>query len=254
MSNNTFENLIQFYNLKKHIRNINSNKIYFKKIKNFHILKNLVLDIVKKYKIYYWNNDEIKNYKGIGLTYNENFPDIYNQSLGENEENIELNYNDSMSFHNVNEPGSLILDFLNENVEELKDLQIIRSRIAILEGKIKNTNTWHRDESPYHCLRINIPIVTNENYFFQIENSLPVNLKENYMYWFNSEKLHRFFNKETENFERIHLILGFSPWFKYSNFSKSWIPNEKTIKKNPLKIIKSEGFIENSFFYFSSNK
>lgn len=253
MSKNTFEYLINFYNLNNHIKNIKDSKIYYKKIKNFNILKNIVLDILKKYKTYYWNNKEIKNYKGISLTYNENFPNnIYNQTLGENNEDFNLNYEDSMSFNIVNEPGLLILNFLNENIKELENLQIIRSRIAILEGNIKNTNTWHCDESPYHCLRINIPIVTNENYFFQFEKSLPVNLKESYMYWFNGKKLHRFFNKKTENFERIHLILGFSPWFKYDKTSKSWFLNEKNLKKNPLKLIKNEGSI-NPSSYFSPN-
>lgn len=248
-NSDTFEFLINAFEIKNHIKPLRNKKIYFKKINNFTLLKKIVKDIIKEYELYCWNNNEIKNYKGLSLTYANDLDNIYNQSLGENEKNYNY-YSDSMKFYKLNRPGKIILNFFNENVKELKDMQIIRSRISILDGNMKNMNTWHRDESPYHCLRINIPIETNENYYFQIEKSPPVNLKEGYMYWFDASKIHRFFNKKTENFNRIHLILGYSPWFKYNYDENCWYLNEKNIFKNPLRIIKKDGFLGFSSTFF----
>ena len=54
----------------------------------------------------------------------------------------------------------------------------IRSRIAIVDANYYNENTadsvgWHKDERVFENLRINIPITTDPDCLFQMENTDP---------------------------------------------------------------------------------
>lgn len=239
----TFKKLVKEFKIENFINKEKSNFIFSKKIEDFDKLKSSILETIRNNISFYWKNDDIKNYKGISLTYDpENLSNIYSQTLGDDGNE---NYNDSMKFCYLNPIGKKIYNILIDCCPSLKNLQITKSRIAILEGHIKTSNTWHRDESPYECLRINIPIQTNSNYFFQLDNNKPVNMKEGYLYWFDTRLMHRFFNKDIENFERIHLILGFSPWFNFNYQTKKWNIN-KYFPKHPMNIIDHETIINNN--------
>jgi hypothetical protein len=56
--------------------------------------------------------------------------------------------------------------------------------------------------------RIHIPIITNENIHFYIEDK-KFNLKSNSVYEVNNSKEHSVINENKNDFERVHLIIDF---------------------------------------------
>ena len=58
------------------------------------------------------------------------------------------------------------------------------------------------------CHRIHIPIITNANIYFFIEDK-KFNLKCNNVYEVNNYKEHSVINMNENDFERIHLIIDF---------------------------------------------
>jgi hypothetical protein len=115
---------------------------------------------------------------------------------------------------------------------------IIRSRIStVVSNKEETTKfgfNWHNDESIFINLRINIPVQTSPNYVVQIlkeEQGNELQFDEFSMeagkaYVYNTEKYHRAFCKKVENFDRVHMICGISPWFDFDEKTQSWISNE----------------------------
>lgn len=118
-------------------------------------------------------------------------------------------------------------------------LQPIMSRIGVLFGDNDFTRDvgWHIDQSCYELLRLNIPIITNKNFLFQMDNQLPIHFEIGKMYWWNTKIPHRVFSSVKSNEVRLHLVLGFSPWFVYNHNKNEWQPNEYFNKIHPLEII-----------------
>lgn len=67
--------------------------------------------------------------------------------------------------------------------------------------------------------RIHIPLVTNENVIFKIEDE-EFYLKRNYVYEINNLKLHSVQNKNNSTYNRIHLIFDYMT-SEYISFIKS---------------------------------
>lgn len=124
---------------------------------------------------------------------------------------------------------------------------LIRSRVSILHGdkfrpELKRFIGWHRDEVIFENLRINIPVVTSSNYLFQIAGEKSVHLPTGYGYSWDTNIPHRVFSDHWRNDIRIHIVLGFSPWFDYLPAERVWVKNEFFGKLHPFDML-AEGHI-----------
>jgi hypothetical protein len=135
-------------------------------------------------------------------------------------------------------------------------LSPVRSRLSVLYGdrgdQIGFNFGWHRDEPVFENLRINIPLVAHPNYRLQIEHAgnLPSEdspnmslhyLKTGYAYTFDTNRPHRVFPYRPCRIMRVHLVLGFSPWFRYDASDDTWTPNEYYGRVHPFDIVRQGG-------------
>ena len=217
----------------------------------------LTKDIYEAMEIYGrhgWNTADgpSKRYAGFSLVYNPNHIenlDPHNSTLGtnknrrdqyffgniENHTIIKNSYYDSYGF-NTPTPASQYKS-LGVFMNKCKRTRI-RSRLAIIDSRHSPAqgigNGWHKDEPIFENLRINIPILTNDNYFFQLENYDSVHLKVGMAYTWDTHIPHRVYGSESEESERIHLVFGFSPWWDYLPDEQAWVQNEFYGKKHPF--------------------
>lgn len=135
---------------------------------------------------------------------------------------------------------------------------LIRSRISTIvankEETMKFGFNWHNDELVFINMRINIPVQTSPNYVVQIlkeEEGESLQFDEFFMetghaYVYDTHKFHRAVCKKIENFDRIHMICGVSPWFDFDESTQSWKSNEYYGKIHPFDMLR-EGLISPVF-------
>lgn len=206
----TFENLSKKYKLKQKKRNCN--KVFSKD-----------LDITELTKI----TEHIYNTELMSLTIEQWYRGIL---LTESSEKTQ----DCMEYVNITEKAKTIFDILNI------PLTPIMSRIGVLFGDNDFTRDagWHVDQCSHEMLRVNIPIITNENFVFQMDNELPRHFAVGKLYWWETAIPHRVYSLTKISDIRLHLVLGFSPWFIYNHESREWSPNQFFNKIHPLDILK----------------
>lgn len=173
-----------------------------------------IIDHIKNFKTFYpWNNNE-PNYSGIGLTYNPDYPyDKFRQVLGPIE-GLEEEYQQSHEFDKfTSQYAEILFDYIDLPYKP------IRSRIAKIDGSgnVNSRTAWHCDEHPSYCLRVNIPIVTNEHYHLQTEDHI-ITPKAGYAYVWDTSKIHRAFCSKQNALHRINLVLGYQV-----NDKESWL-------------------------------
>ncbi len=135
-------------------------------------------------------------------------------------------------------------------------LPLVRSRLSVLYGDAMEEITpeygWHRDEPVFENLRINIPLVSHPNYRLQIEHSLDIPeensstfsthyLKSGHAYTFDTHRPHRVLPIGPCRIMRVHLVLGFSPWFAYDLGRDAWFPNQYYGRVHPFDIVRNGG-------------
>lgn len=118
----------------------------------------------------------------------------------------------------------------------------IRSRLATINSKFVSDEErkmfgWHRDETVFENLRINIPIITDDTFMFQLEKQSPVHLSVGNAYSWDTNIAHRVFPTTQEPKSRSHLVLGFSPWFDYLENEDAYVSNEFYGKKHPIDML-----------------
>jgi len=137
------------------------------------------------------------------------------------------------------------------------NLSLVRSRLSVLygddEADINDPEFgWHRDEPVFENLRVNIPLVSHPSYRLQIEHAsdTPVvnsptatthYLKSGFAYTFDTNRPHRVYPVRMCRIMRVHLVLGFSPWFRYAPSLDGWVPNEYYGRKHPFDILREGG-------------
>jgi hypothetical protein len=139
--------------------------------------------------------------------------------------------------------------YLGELISEFK-LPLIRSRVGIIPGEnidfenkvYQESHGWHRDEPVFENLRINIPIQTDENYVFQMEGDEPYHLELGKAYTWDTHQAHRVYARAKTTTMRIHLVLGFSPWFNYDPKTDAWWPNAYFGNLHPFDML-AEGIV-----------
>jgi len=138
-------------------------------------------------------------------------------------------------------------------------LSLVRSRLSVLYGDEAGPANptpfeagWHRDEPVFENLRINIPLVTHRNYRLQIEHVLDEpnersgtmtehHLSTGYAYTLDTNRPHRVYPSASCRTMRVHLVLGFSPWFRYDARKDLWAPNEFFGRLHPFDIVREGG-------------
>ncbi len=219
-------------------------------------IKESVLEILKNNQPAGWlsksGNDN--SYSGVSMVYNPTFgaDDKIHQTLGsDTNDKTEFFYNqtehlavkkntyfDSYSFRKISPAMTgAVLDLMKEF-----RFSPIRSRIAIVDANYYNEKTadtfgWHKDERVFENLRINIPITTDPDCLFQMENTEPEFLEYGNIYSWDTNLPHRVFATKKKDFQRIHIVLGFSPWFDYIEEEDAWITNDFFGKKHPLDML-----------------
>lgn len=213
------------------------------------------------------------SYGGLGLTYN---PDHVDGDRGNVHEQVQGNHNPGSI--GVSNPystysGNNMPDILRNThydtfgfatrtpASRFKSLgtfldsfkcTMVRTAIRIIyaeqEGPVGKDKyagvTWHKDEPMTTNLRVNIPLVTHPDYVLEQEGHDPVNLEPGYAYSWDTNILHRAYAKSRTAPPRIHLMLGFSPWWDYNEEQRIWTSNKFSGVKHPLDMLADGDIIE----------
>lgn len=166
------------------------------------------------------------------------------QSIGE----VRGSYYDSYGFR-VATPGAV--KHLSELLGLLKRSQV-RSRLSVIRGNRPDPSGfawgWHRDESVFENLRINIPLTNCPQYILQISRSMDFpsrpgahivdyQAKPGRMYSWDTHLPHRACAVDVPAVDRTSIVLGISPWFDYDPVQDGWFPNEFFGKKHPHQML-----------------
>lgn len=224
-----------------------------------------VLQIIAEFGFAGWQHQggQSRSYGGFSLTYNPDHQDkidphissigtpknlrseFFWNSTGRHEV-LKHSYFDTYGFRRRT-PASR-LGYLGKFIDSFR-FPIIRSRVGVLRGEnidpankeYQEKEGWHRDEPVFENLRINIPLQTDPSYVFQMEGEEPYHLEVGKAYTWDTNRPHRVFAIKSSDTLRIHLVLGFSPWFNYSSEEDVWFPNEFFGKIHPLDMV-AEGY------------
>lgn len=239
-------------------------------------LKQSVLEIIEQYGFSGWRHQdgESKTYGGFSLTYNPDHQDSLDphiSSIGtpknassefywasvQRHAELKHSYFDTYGFR-VRTPASKV-GALGTLIDGFKR-PLVRSRVGIICGENVDPNNkqykekegWHRDEPVFENLRINIPLQTDENYLFQMEDETPYHLEVGKAYSWDTHRPHRVFAAAPTKTMRIHLVLGVSPWFDFDPAEDSWRPNEFFGKVHPFDML-AEGLISQNLRVIQRN-
>lgn len=213
-----------------------------------------VLELEKEIGLQGWKikGSESLSYRGFSLAYNPDFLDkdvsIFHQSMGSDNltqsygkkinlgthTQVKNTYYDSYAFRLKHE---LIENHLGFFLNKFR-CSLVRSRVAFFNKfcGIPNDAPMHQDEIPFQLFRINIPLQTSEEYILELKGTdeygnefdLVKHLELGKVYFWNTRIPHRVdINKPCFNpKDRIHLVLGFSPWFDYDQSTDSFVASD----------------------------
>ena len=225
---------------------------------SFPAMETSIREALRLYGDHGWRTKEgvLDYYTGFSLVHNPHHQDglpIHASTLGtpknsryefywgvtEHHATLKNSYFDSYGF-SVRTPASrhgALGEFLNRSLRTL-----IRSRVSVIQGKrykpeFTEAGGWHKDEIIFENLRMNIPVVTSPHYLFQIANEKPVHLPIGFGYSWDTHVPHQVFSDGPNEDIRIHIVLGFSPWFDYLPEEQAWIKNEFYGKLHPFDML-----------------
>lgn len=210
------------------------------------------------------------NYQSLSLVYNPDMhepgmDDVHQATLGtslnpineffynsvQRHRGLKNTYFDSYGFR-VRTPAARLGE-LGRFLDQC-GLTLIRSRLSVLIGERGITSDfmdgWHRDEPVFENLRLNIPLTSDPAYRLQIEHEKDKPqedsdtmtehfLEPGYAYTFNTNIPHRVYVKEPSSQPRIHLVLGFSPWFDHDPGEDRWRVNAHFGKTHPFDLLRN---------------
>lgn len=134
-------------------------------------------------------------------------------------------------------------------LKEIRDRIIrtpVRSRIAQIKGiddaqtqERANTYLWHRDESWFYELRINLALDNPENaYGIEIENYGQKPFTPGHWYVWDTYATHRpYVAKPMPGYKRTNYVLAVSPWFDFNKEEQCWEQNEFYGEKHPVDMV-----------------
>lgn len=118
---------------------------------------------------------------------------------------------------------------------------MVRSAVRIIyadqDGQVGDEKLagvrWHKDESMFENLRVNIPLLTDPIFVLEQEGYPATHLEAGYAYSWDTNILHCAYAKERAPKHRVHLMLGFSCWWDFNEETGDWTQNEFFGKKHP---------------------
>lgn len=193
-----------------------------------------------------------ENYKGFSLTYNPDFIDksvsIYHQTWGSKNLTQIFGRDDGLGTHTqlkntyYDSYGFRVrLPLVDQHLGFLLDkfsMTLVRSRVAFLNlyNQRPHSSGWHKDEYPNQLIRMIIPLQTSREYVLEVDgddehgNSSYIHrhLPTGSLYAWNTRIPHRVGLRKRciHNEDRIHLILGFSPWYNYNKEKDSYTKSD----------------------------
>lgn len=118
---------------------------------------------------------------------------------------------------------------------------LVRCAVATMDGRaqseILNDLAWHRDESVFQHLRLVIPIQSSPEFRIQVDGADSQYLAPGRMYFWNTERLHRMIIEKKCDFQRVHLIIGITPWEDYNPRTNEWMENSFSEKLHPFELL-----------------
>lgn len=96
----------------------------------------------------------------------------------------------------------------------------LRAKVTRMHGQYV-ASEWHHDEPIDECIKVIIPIETNSQCLFQIDNKRPVNLEVGKAYFFNSMFFHRYIYGKCDS-KVVHLVFGLSTKYQYDFSTGKW--------------------------------
>lgn len=257
--NTTIEKFIRNQtDINKHIENLKSDKPDYLSLPiqfSIESLKNNVSNSLKdiaSYSFEYKGREErFESYVSTSLTYNSRAIDNLSNDPHQSGLGSKLYSEGSSNFYEATSAQKNTYADTYSYVErtplahcsEVKKIldsferTLIRSRISIIKsGASESTGLkylWHKDESVFMNLRVNIPIESNENYVIQIidEQKTDSEIHEFQLipgnaFVYDTQKLHRPLCKMLNSTDRVNMICGVSPWFDYKVEQRAWVSNE----------------------------
>lgn len=124
-------------------------------------------------------------------------------------------------------------------------LSLVRSRVGIIPGAAVDADDpgylanegWHRDEPVFETLRVNIPLATDPGFVFQMAGEPAYHLEVGRAYTWDTNRPHRVYCRARTPAMRIHLVLGFAPWFDYRAEESCWVANRHFGKVHPFDLV-----------------
>lgn len=238
--------------------------------RTFERLREAALAAIQRYGLYGWLSKEGRStgvYDSLSLTFNPDLrdpgiTDVHQSTLGTsvNPESeffygstqrftrLKNTYFDTYGFRRPTPAAQA--GYLGEFLSQC-GLSLVRSRLSVLragpDAPLAFEVGWHRDEPVFENLRINIPLTGSPEYLLQLEHKRDKaarrsrsmtehHLEPGVAYTFDTHKPHRVYATRPSQVDRVHLVLGFSPWLRYDEASDSWTPNEHYGRTHPFDV------------------
>jgi len=126
---------------------------------------------------------------------------------------------------------------------------LVRSRISKLYGNRPESQShefgWHSDEPIFLNLRVNVPLVTTADFVLQVQKKADsgaveeLALREGFAYVYNTGLKHRVVCERGTDVDRVNLIVGVTPWFRFDADQKFWEANEFYGKVHPFEMFEN---------------
>ena len=157
-------------------------------------------------------------------------------------------YYDTYGFRTATPAATQELGFLTKRFKR----SLVRSRLSIIRAGHPQPSSfmwgWHKDETVFENLRVNIHVTDSDAHRIQImrEDRMPLNMWDSalaehkfevgFAYSWDTNMPHRACAIGMPSHDRAAIVYGVSPWFNYDETS-GWVPNEFFGKKHPLQML-----------------
>jgi hypothetical protein len=237
-------------------------------------LRGAALHAIEEYGLHGWLTSEGRSkddpYLSLSLTYNPDLDDpgvrtVHQSTLGTSVNRrdefyygqvgrfakLKHSYFDTYGFR-IPTPAARI-GALGEFLGQCR-LSMVRSRLSVLRARHADVCAfdfgWHRDEPVFENLRLNIPLFSHRSFRLEIEHQRDRperrsrTMSSHYLapgsaYTFDTHRPHRVYATAPSRADRIHLVLGFAPWYRYDAAADVWEPNEFYGRVHPLDLVRS---------------
>lgn len=163
---------------------------------------------------------------------------------------LKNSYTDTWSFNQLT-PAAKLPGF--ENITNRIKRSIVRSRLAQIKNintdtiaRVLNKFTWHRDDSWFYELRLNLSLDNIDNNFgIEIENLGKNPFKPGRWYMWDTLVPHcPYVANKAPGISRTNYVLAVNPWFDYDAENRCWIQNEYFGEKHPADMVLDGDVIE----------